>query len=172
MIHILDPIWYISWILFDTYLGYDLIHHVLNPVQYISWIQFNIVWIRSDIHHTLHFLIQLFQHTHTHSRRRLSMIIRCRWVTSYYCGRSSSSAGKLKSVEGPWEEYPPSYQQIFQTHNSCQCYLFRGGTCTRAWWLHHGQIVIILWPDHPPPYIGFQCQLIRSSLMLLLLLLL
>jgi len=167
-IHILDPVWYISWIQSDTYLGSNLIH-ILDPIWYISWIWSDIscfesspihildpVWYSLDpIWHTSHSSLSystISTHTHTHSRRRLSMIIRCRRMTSYCCGTSSSSSGKLKSVEGPWEEYPPSYQQIFQTHNSCQCYIFRGGTCTRAWWLHHGRIVIILWPDHPPPF--------------------
>ena len=56
LMHLSDPVWYI---------------YILDPIWCIRF------WIRSDIQHTLHFLIQLSQHTRTHSRGRLWMIIRC-----------------------------------------------------------------------------------------------
>ena len=50
LMHLSDPVWYI---------------YILDPIWCIRF------WIRSDIQHTLHFLIQLSQHTRTHSRGRL-----------------------------------------------------------------------------------------------------
>jgi len=47
LMHLSDPVWYI---------------YILDPIWCIRF------WIRSDIQHTLHFLIQLSQHTRTHSR--------------------------------------------------------------------------------------------------------
>jgi len=160
VMHILDLIWYVSWNPSDTHLGSDLIYHILDPIWCISWIQSSISYhildpIRDTSHSSLSYST-ISTHTHTHSRRGLSMIIRCTSAIS------SSSAGKLKSVEEPWGEYPLSYQQIFQTHNSFQCYLFRG---IASWSdCHH----TLTWPIPSFIYIGLQCQLIRSSLMLLL----
>lgn len=47
LMHLSDPVWYI---------------YILDPIWCIRF------WIRSNILHTLHFLIQLSQHTRTHSR--------------------------------------------------------------------------------------------------------
>jgi len=47
MIHVLDPIWYISWIQSDTYLGFNLIH-ILDRIRYISWIWSIMFWIQSN----------------------------------------------------------------------------------------------------------------------------
>ena len=86
----------------------------------------------------------------THTRRGLSMIIRASVLLWFIPLLLASSSGKLKSVEGTWSEYPPtSYQQIFQTHNYCQCYLFWGGTCTHSMMIaswsdcHHTLVTIL-----------------------------
>jgi len=89
----------------DAFLGSSLIY-ILDPIWCIAF------WIRSDIHHTLHFLIQLSQHTRTHRGEG-----GFEWssdVKSCFAGIHPTVLlwpRKLKL----WGEYPPSYhQQIFQ----------------------------------------------------------
>lgn len=170
----------------DAFLGSSLIY-ILDPIW---WIRF---WIRSDIHHTLHFLIQLSQHTRTHSRggalndhQMLRAAVASLWWEPLLsdplwwdplwwdplCSDPSHPPPLAEKAQVHWErlwgEYPPSfYQQIFL---SCQWYLFWGGRCTSCMMMiascsdcHH---TVVTWPSSI--YIGFQCPLIRSSLLLLL----
>jgi len=154
LIHILDSIWYISWIGYDTYLGSDLLYHVLNPVQYISWIQFDIVWIRSDIHHTLHFLIQLFQHTRTHTVEGgfqwSSDVGEWPVATVVYPHPLAESWSRLRGREENIHRVISKYSKLTTLVNAIfseEAHAHAHDDCII------GQIVITLWPDHPPPYI-------------------
>ena len=115
-----------------------------------------------SIRYTSHSSLSYSTITHTHTHKRRGAFQRSSYAAGgdkmkYIRWSFSSSSGKLKSVEGPWSEYPPtSYQQIFllpiffwgggTTHTYDGCIMFRLSSCSN-------------------PNIGFQCRLIRSLML-------
>lgn len=170
-----DPVWCISWIQSDIYLGSNLMDQVLDPIRHTS-------------HSSLSYST-ISAHTHTQQRGgfewssdvKLRAAVASLWWDPLLsdplwwdplCLDPSHPPPLAEKAQVHWErlwgEYPPSfYQQIFL---SCQCYLFWGGRCTSCMMMiascsdcHH---TVVTWPSSI--YIGFQCPLIRSSLLLLL----
>jgi len=165
LMHLSDPVWYI---------------YILDPIWCIRF------WIRSDIQHTLHFLIQLSQHTRTHSREGgFEWSSDVKELQLHFFGGIHLDGIHFGGIHPPLaveagceENIPPSfYRQIFlATLLSMLSLLCWGGRCTIE--LHDDDCIMFglssyctaWWPSSSSSvYIGFQCPLIRSSLLLFLL---
>ena len=160
LMHLSDPVWYI---------------YILDPIWCIRF------WIRSDIQHTLHFLIQLSQHTRTHSREGgFEWSSDVKELQLHFFG--GIHFGGIHPTVLLWplrEAVRRIFHRVFigkySSQLSCQCFLCWGGRCTIE--LHDDDCIMFglssyctaWWPSSSSVYIGFQCPLIRSSLLLFLL---
>jgi len=148
LMHLSDPVWYI---------------YILDPIWCIRF------RIRSDIQHTLHFLIQLSQHTRTHSREGAlndhQMLKSCSCISSVgstlmgstLMGSTLMGSTLVESIPPSssgcwgklWGEYSTEFLSANIPRNSLVNAFFallRRQMHDRAarWWLHHVRIVIVL----------------------------
>ena len=132
LMHLSDPVWYI---------------YILDPIWCIRF------WIRSDIHHTLYFLIQLSQHTRTHSRGRLWWSSDVKELQLHFFGGIHFCGIHPTVLLWPLRQVVRRIFTEFLSANiprnslvNAFFALLRRQMHDRAarWWLHHVRIVIVL----------------------------